>query len=481
MDKKKFGSFLKQLRKEKKLSQNEFADKMSEQYGRELEDGTISKWECGKSIPEISLIEDIADFYHVSVDEILNGQYNTEINLKEKYFIYNDEWLSKNNPDDLYNMREEQELLIEIRFKELLRKLVDVGLTVSEDREFDFIVIHFYQIFLPAVNCKNDEAYRDAGLNECEWLVDIIDCGYDILSIGGLSDIKLEVQRQSALMHKSSVEEKFWEANKKFVFSKHQNIWDDVSDVIDEAEDEVRSRISKLDDYEKDILLATLQTINVTHRYGRFNIYKEQFNIEYDEEELTKCGIKLLIECGAKLNKVLLGHWKIITNEFEVIDILEKIFNKYRKPLLVPVCEQGKYRYFTVENTKNNRAKMGIAEDKIFGGFGEEDLEPLEKRLYNGEKKIIKPFSFWICGENEWGAYLHARREILGLSLKDYMANRDFKKTEKLLKDLNRLSLKKLREKYFPSEYRGEYIEDQNKMTVDELKKKYYIEGAVHE
>ena len=44
MDKKKFGKFLKQLRKDKKLSQNEFADKMLEQYGRELEDGTISKY-----------------------------------------------------------------------------------------------------------------------------------------------------------------------------------------------------------------------------------------------------------------------------------------------------------------------------------------------------------------------------------------------------------------------------------------------------
>lgn len=481
MDKKKFGNFLKQLRKEKKLTQNGFADKMLEQYGRILEDGTISKWESGKSIPEISLIEDIADFYHVSVDEILNGQYNAEINLREKYFIYDNEWLSHHNPDELYNLREEQELLIESRFKELLEKMVDIGLTVSEDREFDFIVMHFYRIFLPAVNCKNDEIYRGSGLGVCEWLEDIVGCGYDVLSPGGLSDIKLEIHRQSALMHKSSVEEKFWEANKKFVFSKHQNIWDDVSDVIDEAEDEVRCRVSKLDDYEKDILLAALQTINVTHRYGKFNVYEKQFHKKYDEEELTKRGIKLLIECGAKLNKVLLGYWKIITNEFEIADILGRIYDKYRRPLLVPVCEHGKYRYFTVENTKNNRVKKGIAEDDVFGGFGEKDIEALEKRLYNGERKVLKPFRYWICGENEEGAYLHARREILGLSLKDYLGNRDFELTERLQKDLNNLPLEKLREIYFPSEYRGEYIEDSNKLTEDEFNKKYYIEVAVNE
>lgn len=241
MDKKKFGKFLKQLRKDKKLSQNEFADKMSELYGRELEDGTISKWECGKSIPEISLIEDIADFYHVSVDEILNGQYSYDIKLMEKYFICDNQWHTRfTESDNLYEIREEQELLIESRFKELLKKMVDVGLTVSEDREFDFIVIHFYRIFLPAVNRKNDEIYRSSGLGICEWIEDIVDCGYDVLSIGGLSDIKLEIHRQSALMRKSSVEEKFWEANKKFVFAMHQNIWADVSDVIDESEDALR-------------------------------------------------------------------------------------------------------------------------------------------------------------------------------------------------------------------------------------------------
>lgn len=481
MDKKKFGKFLKLLRKDKKLSQNEFADKMFEQYGRELEDGTVSKWECGKSVPEITLIEDIVDFYQVSVDELLNGQYNDEINLREKYFICDNDWLSRHNPDDLYNIREEQELLIETRFKELLRKMVDVGLTVSEDREFDFIVMHFYRIFLPAVNCKNDEIYRGSGLGVCEWLEDIVSCGYDVLLPGGLSDIKLEIHRQSALMHKSSVEEKFWEANKKFVFSKHQNIWDDVSDVIDEAEDEVRRRVSKLDDYEKDILLAALQTINVTHRYGKFNVYEKQFHKKYDEEELTKRGIRLLIECGAKLNKVLLGYWKVVVREFDIADILGRIYDKYRRPLIVPVCEHGKYRFFTVQNTKNNRIKKGIAEDDVFGGFGEKDIEALEKRLYNGERKVSKPFRYWICGENEEGAYLHARREILGLSFKDYIDNRDSEQTDKLLNDLNNLSLEKLRELYFPSEYRGEYIEDSNKLPEDEFKKKYYIEVATNE
>lgn len=39
---------------------------------------TVSKWECGKALPEIPLLKEISEFYSVSVDEILNGERNVE-------------------------------------------------------------------------------------------------------------------------------------------------------------------------------------------------------------------------------------------------------------------------------------------------------------------------------------------------------------------------------------------------------------------
>ena len=68
--------------------------------------------------------------------------------------------------------------------------------------------------------------------------------------------------------------------------------------------------INELDDWEKDILLAQIQTTNVNHRYGRQSkrCYFQHFKKDYDEEKITKDGIRLLIRCGARINQSLLGY-----------------------------------------------------------------------------------------------------------------------------------------------------------------------------
>ena len=341
-----------------------------------------------------------------------------------------------------------------------------------EDKEFDFIVEKVCLIFLPAIECRNEDACRWYFPEGCAGIDDIEYIGHDCLP-GGLSDIKFEIYKQAALMHKGTVDEKFWEANKKFIFLKRQNIWNDINDVIDDAEEEARSRISRIEDYEKDILLAALQTINVSHRYGNLKKHEELYHRKYDEEQLTKRAIKLLIECGAKLNKELLGFWRVITLEHRTIDKLVEVQKNFKAPLLVPVCENGIYHYFAVDNTKNNRAKLDIKHENE--AFDETDYSEIEKRLYAGENTIFKPYKDWSCGSNEWGAFFHARKQIMKMSLDAYKESRDDKTTEKLLEELDSLSLEAIRKKYFPSEYRGDYVDDYYSMCPEELKKKYYL------
>ena len=67
MDQIKIGEFLKELRKQKKLTQQEAADALF------VSQKTISRWETGEGIPDISIIQDVAKFYDVTVDEILTG------------------------------------------------------------------------------------------------------------------------------------------------------------------------------------------------------------------------------------------------------------------------------------------------------------------------------------------------------------------------------------------------------------------------
>lgn len=488
MNKKLFGNFLKTLRKEKQLSQSRLAEELTNIYSDcpdiELYSvATISKWERGESVPNIDDLKMLAEYFNVTVDEILNGARYEEVDFKAKYFIYNDDWLSKYATKELYDIREKQELLIETRFKELLRKMVSDGLSLPENREFDFIVNHFYQVFLPAIECIDDKVYKNLGLGACAWVEDIIYCDPDCLP-GGLSDIKFEIYKQTASMYNSSTEEKFWEANKKFVFIAHQNIWHDINHVMEDREDELKKRLNTIEDYEKDILLAAFQKINVIDTIGCVDsrgreLYEKKRGHKYDEEKLTKHAIKLLIESGAKLNKALLGYWQVINWSHNIIDKLEDIHKKYKAPLLVPVFENGKWQYFTVDNTESNRAKLNIKYENE--AFDETDYQELEKRLYAGENTILKPYSYWVTGTNEWDAFIHAREQILDMSLGAYNASRDDKMTAKLLENLDNSSLDAIRDKYFPSGYKGEYIDDANSMSVEEMKKKYYLKDFPNE
>ena len=77
MDQKMIGSFLKELRKEKGITQEEFAEKLN------VSGRTVSRWETGVNMPDISLLVDIAKIYDVSIPEIINGERKSEIMEKE--------------------------------------------------------------------------------------------------------------------------------------------------------------------------------------------------------------------------------------------------------------------------------------------------------------------------------------------------------------------------------------------------------------
>ena len=72
MDQKKIGYFLKELRKEKGITQ----EKLAEQLG--VAGRTVSRWETGSNMPDISLLVEIAEFFEVSIQEIINGERKSE-------------------------------------------------------------------------------------------------------------------------------------------------------------------------------------------------------------------------------------------------------------------------------------------------------------------------------------------------------------------------------------------------------------------
>lgn len=76
MDSDKIGKFIKSIRIENNLTQNEFAQKFNVTYQ------AVSKWENGKNIPDISILKQICDEYNVNIDDILNGEKRKNNNNK---------------------------------------------------------------------------------------------------------------------------------------------------------------------------------------------------------------------------------------------------------------------------------------------------------------------------------------------------------------------------------------------------------------
>lgn len=77
MDTKKIGEFLKILRREKGLTQEQLAE-ILHVSGR-----TISRWETGTNMPDLSILIQMAEFYAVDVKEILDGERKGETMDKE--------------------------------------------------------------------------------------------------------------------------------------------------------------------------------------------------------------------------------------------------------------------------------------------------------------------------------------------------------------------------------------------------------------
>lgn len=66
MDQIKIGKFIKLTRNERNMTQRELADALS------ISDKTVSKWETGGGLPEVSLMLPLCDVLNISVNELLS-------------------------------------------------------------------------------------------------------------------------------------------------------------------------------------------------------------------------------------------------------------------------------------------------------------------------------------------------------------------------------------------------------------------------
>ena len=77
MNQQRTGEFLKHLRKDKGLTQEQLAEHFF------VSSRTVSRWETGSNMPDLNMLIELADFYDVDIREIINGEKKSE-NMNEE-------------------------------------------------------------------------------------------------------------------------------------------------------------------------------------------------------------------------------------------------------------------------------------------------------------------------------------------------------------------------------------------------------------
>lgn len=77
MNQQKIGKFISKVRKEKKLTQKQLAEKLG------ITDRAVSKWENSKNMPDLSLLKSLCDVLEITINELLCGEYISKNDNKD--------------------------------------------------------------------------------------------------------------------------------------------------------------------------------------------------------------------------------------------------------------------------------------------------------------------------------------------------------------------------------------------------------------
>ena len=78
MNQEEIGKFISKLRKENNMTQHVLAEKLN------VTDRTISNWETGRRLPDISILKELSVIFSVTIDEIIYGKKIVKEEIQKK-------------------------------------------------------------------------------------------------------------------------------------------------------------------------------------------------------------------------------------------------------------------------------------------------------------------------------------------------------------------------------------------------------------
>lgn len=504
MNKKKIGKFIKSLRKERKISQEDLSNLFQKQY-LTVNAKTISDWENGKTIPSLDCLVELAEIFQISVDELLDGEKEIDEDYRKKYFIYNPNWgYDIDNNERFYRIRDKQIIQITQRFDELIKIRIQNDFTRKEEKEFQFLFEHFYEL----------TDYYEKYIPELE--------------MDDYSKLKYAMIKCIEENRNSSLKEIIFELKKLIKPDKRISVlFSELMDEVPKLNSYLDKRFKALPFWEKDMLLAMIQKcdsivprpIYNADQLKRIESKKEK---GYDEEKMRRDIIRYIILNGACINSYYINFILVKKENKRIIDRIEQLYLLCKKPLLGYTCVNGMREKHLIENNQNNRfvfflyhqirdffdmdfnelfslihqytpitlpeeilikiaKKRGIDVDREIR-YIKADLNmnanyqfvidcwekylKKEEEIKKGLEEMKKLSSLLQKGEKTYGVL---KRDYIGgkdwLSMRDYFyywntlisekdlkKHRKIKETEELLCELDNLTLEEIRNKYYKEE-----------------------------
>jgi transcriptional regulator with XRE-family HTH domain len=78
MNQEKIGKFISECRKAKRITQSELAEQLG------VTDRSVSNWENGKNMPDLSLFKPLCEILNITINELLSGEKINKDNYQEK-------------------------------------------------------------------------------------------------------------------------------------------------------------------------------------------------------------------------------------------------------------------------------------------------------------------------------------------------------------------------------------------------------------
>ena len=152
MNQEKIGKFISKCRKDKNITQEELAEKLS------VSNKTISRWENGVNMPDYSVLKDLCNILDIDINELLSGEKNNKETIENLDMILK----------EYYKMKKQ---------KEKLKKIIIIG-TVVISQVFLFVFTIFvlnYEYDNRLHQTTNPKDYNDVigpkakGIYENKW------------------------------------------------------------------------------------------------------------------------------------------------------------------------------------------------------------------------------------------------------------------------------------------------------------------------